>query len=53
VRDWITDIADITPIVEEVRKLVDAGDLAEATGRLPAERPLPLSDSARQAVGAA
>jgi hypothetical protein len=53
VRDWITDIADITPIVEEVRKLVDAGDLAEATGRLPAERPLPLSDPARQAVGAA
>ncbi|XVV04585.1 DUF4291 family protein [Actinosynnema sp. CA-248983] len=42
VEEWIVGITDITPLVHEIHALVRAGDLDEATARLPHERPYPL-----------
>jgi hypothetical protein len=49
VDEWIVGIDDITDTCIEIHDLVNAGDLAAAAGRLPAERPYP--DPANQPTG--
>jgi hypothetical protein len=48
-RQWITDITDVTPLAERIHYRVRSGDLPAAQAELPAERlyPLPCSISAR------
>jgi Domain of unknown function (DUF4291) len=52
VNDWTVRIDEITPLARDIRRLVVAGHLEAAADRLPAERPYPLSDQLRTAVGA-
>jgi hypothetical protein len=40
--EWVTGIADVTPLVREIRGLLDADDEAAASALLPVERPYPL-----------
>jgi Domain of unknown function (DUF4291) len=52
VTEWTVGITDRTPLVGEIRERLDSGDVAAATALLPAERPYPLADDLRAAVGA-
>jgi hypothetical protein len=50
--EWITGIADVTPLVREIRGHLDAGDEEAAGALLPAERPYPLPALIAARVGA-
>jgi hypothetical protein len=50
--DWILQIEDVTERARHVRGLLEAGQISEARDRLPVERPYPLPDDLRHAVGA-
>lgn len=53
VDEWITGVTDVTALARSVAELVAAGQLAEATGLLPTERPYPLPPDVAALVGAA
>ncbi|KHD72439.1 DUF4291 domain-containing protein [Actinoplanes utahensis] len=40
VDEWVTGITDVTPLVREIRGLLDAGDEEAAAALLPPEKPL-------------
>ncbi|GIE79933.1 hypothetical protein Aph02nite_58830 [Actinoplanes philippinensis] len=40
--EWVTGIADVTPLAREIRARLDAGDDDAAGALLPVERPYPL-----------
>ncbi|MFF1542971.1 DUF4291 domain-containing protein [Streptomyces sp. NPDC058291] len=42
--EWIVGIEDVTPLAREIHGRVRAGELAEATALLPAERPYPVPE---------
>lgn len=52
VDDWTLGIADLTPLVHELRELVAHGALTDAGQRLPRERPYPLTAELRSVIGA-
>ncbi|MER7081708.1 protein of unknown function [Saccharopolyspora kobensis] len=52
VDDWITGIADVTPVMRGVAELVAAGDLEAARAGLPQEEPYPLPDRITRRLGA-
>jgi hypothetical protein len=52
VDEWITGIADVTPLVREIRERLDAGDETAAAALLPVERPYPLPASIAAHLGA-
>jgi hypothetical protein len=52
VSDWIVDLADITPLAQEIRCLLAAEELEAATEKLPPERAYPLSDDVKAIIGA-
>jgi hypothetical protein len=45
-RDWIKGVTDITDLAHTIGALVEAGELDEATKRLPTEAPYPYSGPA-------
>lgn len=49
---WITDITDITPLVERIHRHVSAGNLDAARAELPAERAYPLPGPISARIGA-
>ena len=49
---WITAITDLTATVHKTRRLLSAGQIAEATAGLPAEHVYPLSPELARAIGA-
>lgn len=51
VREWITGITDVTAAAHRIRALVAAGDVAEATRLLPAERPYALPGNIVSRIG--
>jgi len=52
VDEWTVELTDVTDLAIEMRSLVAAGRLDDATDRLPMERPYPLPVELRVAVGA-
>jgi Domain of unknown function (DUF4291) len=52
VAEWITGIADVTPLVHDLRGRLDRGERAAAADLLPVERPYPLPAAAALTVGA-
>jgi hypothetical protein len=52
VDEWITGIADVTPLVREIRARLDDGDEAAAAALLPDERPYRLPDVIASSIGA-
>ena len=51
VQDWILELADITPLANEIHDLVEAGDLTAAASRLPPEQPYPLASDIAALIG--
>lgn len=52
VDEWITGIADVTPLVREIRGHLDADDEARAAELLPPERPYDLPERIAARLGA-
>lgn len=52
VEDWITSVADLTPLAHEIRSLVTKGQLGAARAKLPHERTYPLPEHLRRVVAA-
>jgi Domain of unknown function (DUF4291) len=52
VDEWITGLADVTPLAHEIHALVKAGELDAAQAALSAERPYHLPADVRAIVGA-
>lgn len=51
VDEWITGLADVTPLAHEIHALVEAGQLDTARGRLPRERVYELPADVNRLVG--
>jgi hypothetical protein len=47
--EWITAIVDVTPLAREIRARLAAG--GDVSALLPEERPYPLPDRTRKAIG--
>lgn len=43
VHEWIQGISEVTQQAQEIRALIVAGRMDQATARLPAERPYPFA----------
>ena len=52
VDEWTVAINDITPTVQRIRELLNAGDHQAAAAHLPAEHVYPLPDQLRTRIGA-
>jgi hypothetical protein len=50
--DWTLDIQDITPLVREIHRMVQNGDMDRAKDLLPPERVYPLSPEIAGRIGA-
>ena len=51
VDEWVADITDITALMQDCRRIADAGDTDEALRRLPTENPYPLDPSLAAHIG--
>ncbi|WP_232822899.1 DUF4291 domain-containing protein [Glycomyces dulcitolivorans] len=45
VKEWITGIADVTPLAHQIAERIEAGALEQARELLPAERPYVLTEA--------
>ena len=52
VDEWTVAITDVTATARTIKSLVDSGDEAAATARLPVERPHPLPPAIGVVIGA-